>query len=357
MGTFRIRTDKQGRKRYQYMIDIRRKGRKFYKSQTFKSKREALNWEKEFLYKVEAGIITKETLKKRTVSDGIEKFIATILSKRQTNQDNVLQHLKWFEEKIGRYQISDVTPAVASDLRDQLLEEVGPKGKIRQPATALRYLASMSAVFQACIKDWMWISLNPFRAIRRPSPGKRKMRTFSIEEIKKIHDACSPYMQRIFTIALHTGMRRGEVLNLLWENIDFKNKILHLPMTKNGEPRDVPMTNEVHKILLNLLGSEKRAQIAGLVFPSPKNPLKPIDIKSNWERILKQAGITDATFHTIRHTTASHLASLGIHPTLISRILGHKDSRTTDIYIDLIKKHGKEVMDKLEAQFAMEPNA
>lgn len=352
MGVLRIRKDKNGRKRYQYIIELHRNGRRLYKSKTFDTQREALRWEKKFLYEVDAGLITKESLRKRTVTIAIQKYIESVLPQRPKNTRNVLQHLKWWEKQIGHLQLSEVTPAVCAECRDLLLKEIGPKGKVRKSATALRYIATMSAIFECSVKDWMWISQNPLRAIKKPSPGRRKTRFYTLEEISKIRNLCaasnSDYILPIFTIAIHTGMRRGEILSLRWDNINFEEREIHLPTSKNGEPRDIAMTGDVHKALSNLAISNGFGK-SGLVFPSPNDPHKPVDIKSTFERILKKAGITDGTFHAIRHSTCSYLASLQVSPTLIARIVGHKDSRTTDIYIDAVKSHRHEVMKQLES--------
>jgi integrase len=350
MGHFRERKDKNGRNRYQYIIELYRNGKKIYKSKTFSTKREALCWEKKFLYELDNGLVTKDSLKKRKVSDAIQKYIANVLPQRPKNTRNVLHHLKWWENRIGHCQLSETTPALCAECRDQLLQEINSKGKVRKSATALRYIATMSSVFECCMKDWMWISQNPLRSIKKPSPGHRKTRFFTLEEIQKIHALCassnSPMILPIFIIAVHTGMRRGEILSLRWEDIDLKEKEIRLSTSKNGESGDIAMTNDVYEVFADLLVS-KKTTISGLVFPSPNNPQKPVDIKSTWERILDKAGITGATFHTIRHSTCSHLASLGVSPTLIARIVGHKDSRTTDIYIDAVKSHRREVMKQL----------
>lgn len=351
MGTFRIRKDKNGKTRYQYMIELHRKGRRIYKSKTFDTKRDALNWEKKFLYEIDTGIASKESIKRRKVSDAIKKFISDKLPERPKNARNILQHLDWWDRRIGHYLLSELSPALCAECRDQLLKETGPKGKVRKSATALRYIATMSAVFECCMKDWMWISQNPLRLIKKPSPGRRKTRFFTLDEISKLYNLCassnSEYILPIFIIAVHTGMRKGEILSLKWENIDLHSKEIHLSTSKNGEPRDIAMTSDVHKTLSELADKHTPLQ-SSLVFPSPNDPQKAIDIKSTWERILNKAGISDGSFHTIRHSTCSYLASLNISPTLIARIVGHKDSRTTDIYIDAVKSHRHEVMKQLE---------
>jgi integrase len=351
MAIFRYRKDKNGKNRYQRIIEVYRNGKHFYKSKTFNSKREALDWEKKFLYELDAGIITKDSIKKRKLSDAIQKYVSNVLPGKPKNASNVIQHLKWWDEKIGHLQLSDVTPAVLAECRDILLKEPNAKGKLRKNNTVIRYIASISIVLEYCVKEWLWITQNPARSIKKPKVGKGKTRFFDQEEIQKIKALCaetdSSLLLPIFTLALHSGMRKGEVLSIKWENVDFKNREIHLPMTKNGEPRDIPMTDEVYQILCEL-ANLKHADISGLVFPSPNNPCKPIDIKSTWERVLRKAGIQGATFHTIRHTACSYLAQIGVPPILIARIVGHKDSRTTDRYTHAVKTHTREAMGKYE---------
>lgn len=346
MGTYRVRNG-----RHQMIVEVYRNGRRFFKSKTFKSKREAFDWEKRMLYEIDNGIVTKESLKKRKFSDAIEKYIAVALPLKPKNSRNVLQHLKWWNHHLGTYALTEITPAVLAEYRDRLLTEVGPAGKVRKNNTVIRYIASLSVVLEYCMKEWMWLTQNPARSIKKPKVGIGKTRFFCQEEIRKIKDLCiaskSRFLLPIFTTALHTGMRRGEVLSLKWENIDFKNKEICLPISKNGEPRDVPMTEEVFTSLTQLANS-KQITLTGLLFPSPHNSQKSIDIRSAWDRALQKAGIHDATFHTIRHTTCSFLSQLGIPQILIARIVGHKDSRTTDRYTHAGKTYTREAIDKLE---------
>lgn len=352
MGTLRVRQDKVGRNRYQMIVEVYRNGRRYAKAKTFTTKREAEAWEKKFLYEVDAGLITKEALKKRRVSDAIDKYITSVLPQKPKNAKNVVQHLRWWKAHMGDLQLSEVNPSVLAECRDRLLAEPVVKGRPRSNNTVIRYLASISIVFEYCVKEWLWLSQNPVRSIKKPKVGKGKTRFFDQEEIRKIKSTCedskSNLLHSIFVIALHTGMRRGEILSLRWEDVDFKNRELQLPTSKNGEPRDVPMSDEVFKVLSEL-ASSKKANISGLVFPSPYNPKKPVDIVSSWRRVLKKAGIKGATFHTTRHTACSYLAQLGIASILIARIVGHKDSKTTDRYTHAVKEHTREAIGQLEA--------
>ncbi|MBS3904137.1 MAG: site-specific integrase [Simkania sp.] len=334
------------------IVEVFRNGRRYAKAQTFTTKREALDWEKKFLYEIDSGLITKESLKKRRVTDAIEKYITAVLPHKPRNAPNVIQHLGWWKDQIGALPLSEGTPAVISEYRDRLLFERAVRGKPRSNNTVIRYLASISIVFEYAVKEWLWMMLNPVCSIKKPKVGKGKTRFFDLGEIQIIKSACekskSSLLLPIFIIALHTGMRRGEILSLRWEDVDFKNRELHLPTSKNGEPRDVPMSDEVFRTLSDL-ALVKKADISGLVFSSPYDPRRPIDIVSAWRRVLKKAEIKGATFHTTRHTACSYLAQLGIAPILISRIVGHSDSKTTDRYTHAVKEHTRAAIGQLEA--------
>jgi len=345
MGTHRVRNGK-----HQMIVEVYRNGRRFFKSKTFKSKREALDWEKKFLYEIDSGLVTKESLKKRRLSAAIEKYISTVLPLKPKNAHNVTQHLQWWNKQIGAYSLTEVGPAVLAECRDLLLTEIGLSGKIRKNNTVIRYIASISIVLEYCVKEWMWIPLNAARSIKKPKTGIGKTRFFDQDEVRRIRELCneseSPFLLPIFTTALHTGMRKGEILSLKWANVDLKNKEICLPTSKNGEPRDIPMTEEVFSIFSSIAQS-KQISLSGLIFQSPNDPQRPIDIRSAWERALQKAGIQGGTFHTIRHTTCSYLTQLQIPKILIARIVGHKDSRTTDRYTHGEKEYMREALGKL----------
>jgi integrase len=346
MGTLRKRNGK-----YQMIVEVYRGGRRYFKSKTFRTDREAKTWEKKFLYEIDTGLVTKESLKRRKLSDAIKKYIEQVLPQKPKNARNVTQHLRWWDEQIGGLELSEVGPAALAECRDRLLSEIGFAGKVRSANTVIRYIASIGIVLEYCVKEWMWMNQNPIRSIKKPKAGHGKTRIFDHDEIQRVRSLCetsgSSYLLSIFTLGLHTGMRKGEILSLRLKNIDFKNRELNLPTSKNGEPRDIPMTGEVFNILSRLVGNGQTDR-NGLLFPSPNDPQKPVNLQSAWERVLCKAGIADATFHTLRHTACSFLAQLGISPVLISRIVGHKDSRTTDRYTHAVKSHIRAAMSQLE---------
>lgn len=348
------RKDKKGKfkNRYQAIVNMYRNGRKFYKAQTFDSEKAATEWGADFLSQIRGGAITTESLKRRTLSDAIKKYIEIVLPSKPKNAKNVTQHLKWWDQEIGHLLLSEVTQPVVAACRDRLLAGITYKGTQRSSTTTVRYLASLSVVFETAIQDWMWISQNPVRQIRKPSIKTKRTSIFSLEEIDKIKELCtvvdSPHLPLIVQIAFGTTMRKGEILGLRWSHVDFKNRLLLLDDSKNGEPRNVPMSDTIYD-MLNKRITDTQPALNALLFPSPHNPKKPICIRSAWERVLKLAGIQGKTFHTTRHTSISLLSAQGFTGIIISRLSGHSDDRVTNkVYTHMAPPSAREMVNTLD---------
>jgi len=131
-------------------------------------------------------------------------------------------------------------------------------------------------------------------------------------------------------LALTTGARRSELLNLKWNNVDWDNNQAYVETSKNGHPRVLPLTKEAIKEL-RLFKQDGNI----LIFKSIINPNKPFCFSKSWGKALKEAGITDFTFHSLRHTTASYLAQSGASLLEIGNVLGHKSLSVTKRYAHL----------------------
>ncbi|MFW9876416.1 MAG: hypothetical protein ACFFG0_25250 [Candidatus Thorarchaeota archaeon] len=150
----RKRKNKKGNIRYQMIIEIWKNGKKYYKSKTLKSEKEARKWGNKIRYEIEKGLISQESLKARKLSDAIEKYLLEALSARPGNARNIKQHLKWWNSQIGNRQLIDISAKEIAECRDKLLKEPTHKNTKRAPATVVRYLSSLSSVFETAIKEW-----------------------------------------------------------------------------------------------------------------------------------------------------------------------------------------------------------
>lgn len=156
-------------------------------------------------------------------------------------------------------------------------------------------------------------------------------------------------MFTIVTLALSTGMRKGEILGLKWENIDLHDRRVTLVRTKNGEMRVVPLVGKACDHIRDLyLKLEPEGQ--DLVFSSPNNPTQSISIRTAWETAVRRAQVENFRFHDLHHSTASYLAMNGASLLEIAEILGHKTLQMVKRYSHLSEDHKATVLEKMNSK-------
>ncbi len=157
-----------------------------------------------------------------------------------------------------------------------------------------------------------WGYLDAVPDVVLPSPPKERLRFLDVDEIGRLLETCrasrNPVLHAVITLALHTGMRKGELLGLEWERIDLSSARIRLDRTKSGEPRGVPINRDVYDVLVALEPEADRRR--GRVFPAG-NDRRGTQIRTAFETALRRGGITGFRFHDLRHTAASHLVMRG----------------------------------------------
>ena len=170
-----------------------------------------------------------------------------------------------------------------------------------------------------------------------------RTRYLSDEERERLLRECqqsrNPLLYEIVTLALSTGMRRSEILNLRWRDIDLKNNHVMIRLSKNGQSRTVPLVGLAHSLLLEHYTSLDEPRGTVLLFLRSSNPNKPISIREAFEHAVKRAGIEDFTFHDLRHSSGSYMAMTGASMLDIATILGHKSLAMTRRYTHLSNHH------------------
>jgi integrase len=147
------------------------------------------------------------------------------------------------------------------------------------------------------------------------------------------------------TLAVHTGMRKGEILGLEWERIDLSSARITLYRTKSGKPRGIPINRDVYESLLAV--EPDPAKRTGLLFRKPDARAWG-QIRRAFEGALAKAGIKDFRFHDLRHTAASHLVMRGATLRDVQEILGHADLKMTQRYAHLSPAHLRGAVERLE---------
>jgi integrase len=208
----------------------------------------------------------------------------------------------------------------------------------------VRYLAVLSHAFSVALREWGWVKDNPLRKVTKPKEPRGRVRFLDDDERAHLLQACrvsaNPLLYPIVVLAIATGMRRGELLPLRWNQVDFTRYTITLDDSKNGERRAVPL---VGLALEQLRGCyEVRRTDTDLVFPSP-TLAKPVDITKAWRTVIAKPGVLDFRFHDLRHTTASYLAQGGATPIDIAAVTGHETLAMVKRYAHLSESRVRQV--------------
>ncbi len=331
-----------------YRVKVRLKGFPV-QSATFKRKTDAGIWAQQTEAAIREGRHFRTTkAKKHTLAELINKYTKEVLELRESSTANQQHYLKYWKECIGSYVLADVTPALISEHRNSLIGRINDYGKSISPSTANRYTTALGHVFTVAVQEWEWIEQNPVRRITKLKEPRGRVRFLDDDERYRLLEACkeseNPLLYLIVILALSTGARKNEILQLRWDDIDFKRGLITVHNTKNGERRSLPLKGLAYELM------RKHAQVRqirnALVFASTKTG-KPIDIRSAWETALKRAEIEDFRFHDLRHSAASYLAMNGASLVEIAEILGHKTLQMVKRYAHLSEKHTSAVVENM----------
>jgi integrase len=222
--------------------------------------------------------------------------------------------------RLAQKQLRTISSPDIATYRDERLSLVNARtGKPISPATVRLEMSLLSSLFDVARIEWGATESNPVQNVRKPAaPPGRDRRLLPREErkiLRHCHSYPNPELYSIVVLALETAMRQGEILKLTWEHINFKSGVAHLPETKNGTKRDVPLSQKAREALVRL-GAKKKGQ----VFSYTSNGLK-----SSWRYMLIKLDIEDLHFHDLRHEACSKLFELGTLDIMeVAAISGHK---------------------------------
>ena len=212
------------------------------------------------------------------------------------------------------------------------------------PATVNRSLSILKSMFNRAI-EWGHLKENLVRKIKLFKENNERVRFLEKEEVPVLLANSGPHLKPILLLALNTGMRKGEILGLKWQDIDFKRGIAHLSQTKSGKSRNIPLNNTV----LRTLTAIPKTHDSPFIFCNKDG--KPYrDVKKSFLTAIKKSDIINFHFHDCRHHFASHLAMAGVDLNTIRVLLGHSTINMTLRYAHLSPDHTKRAVDILDGQ-------
>src|SRR5438309_9763624 len=226
---------------------------------------------------------------------------------------------RWVKD-VGMRPIGRITRAEIESWRREKMSRC-------KPATIIRDLSRLRHMLNIAV-EWELLEESPMQGMKFLRENNARTRYLSLEECQRLIASCiAPHIRAMVSVALHSGMRLGEILNVCWHDLDFESSFILVRDSKNGETRHVPMDT----ILFALFRAYPRRPGTDLVFSSRCGG-RIVDVRTGFQNACKRAELTDLHFHDLRHTFASQFVMAGGDLYILKEILGHKSLAMTTRY-------------------------
>ena len=362
MATIRERAKGDGTRAFH--VQVRMAG---YPARTasFSSKRQAERWAKT----VEAEMIEgrhfrSAEARRRTLAEAVDRYLEHEAPKLR---DGRMQRstLPWWRERLGRFKLCDITPALIAQYRDQLAAEpyrrarpgakrsslkAGEQARAfkRKPNTINNYLVSLGRIFSVARREWHWITHNPMEGVAKLSAGPGRVRYLSEDERQRLlaETVKDPQLHVLVVMALSTAARVGELMSLSWHDVDLKDGRVLLRKTKNAQPRVVWVHGETLR-LLKEHGRIRRLDDDRVFLGA--TPGSRYGYHTPFKAACAAADVRDFRFHDLRHSAATYLAREGATEQQLKAIGGWK-SNVVSRYVHLAAEDAKAVLERMNAK-------
>ncbi|QKG44628.1 site-specific integrase [Providencia rettgeri] len=224
------------------------------------------------------------------------------------------------------------------------IEKYQPKAASQ--ATKARYLAFLRSLFKAAVEEWKWIGKSPTIKIRQKS--EIRVRWLTKEEAATLIKCMPEIFKPVVIFALATGLRRSNILNLEWSQIDLQRKVawIHPEDAKGGKAIGVALNNTACKVLKDQIGKHQRFVFVHTEAwhrsdgtPTAKVRKMRVDDNTAWKTGLRRAGIENFRFHDLRHTWASWLVQSGVPLSALQEMGGWESIEMVRRYAHLAPNH------------------
>jgi site-specific recombinase XerD len=269
---------------------------------------------------------------------------------------DALEHCASANSPKSAYELQLKTAKMLVDFGGKKAEDITKQDIVRwldlnaskqgwKPSSRNRWQAAFSLIFRVGL-DNEKITNNPAARIRRKTENNGRVRFLSTKEETQLREAISdPCQLAALEISIYTGMRQSEQYGLRWSQVDFENRTVFLPKTKNGKPRHIPL-NAV------AIAAFERLKTKGALKGSPVFPGRAGEAAQGargwFNDAVTRAELGDSyTWHCNRHTFASRLVMAGVDLRTVGELLGHRSLQMTLRYSHLAPSHTASAVDRL----------
>ena len=311
-------------------------------SKTFSTKAAADRWARETEREIERGAWrSTEVAERQTIGELMTRYRKDILSTKRSAESLQSYADRIIGSDLARLPLIALTPERVAKHRDERLRTRARNGgKYGKPQkhlvatqTVRHEIALLKRAIDQGIREWgLYLPAgNPVSQIRLPAMGRPRDRRLSAEEYTRLLSMARTSRCKILPtaieLAVETAMRREELCSLTWADVNMKTRVAHLSLTKNGEPRDVPLSGRAIELLSKLV----RPLQGGTVLR-----IKSMTLSQAFLRVARRAKVEDFHWHDLRHEATSRLAEiLGNDVMALAAITGHKTLQMLKRYTHL----------------------
>ena len=283
--------------------------------------------------------------KSHTVDDIWKKYLPIAKEEKPkswvTDDYNYCTHIGPY---FGKMMLSKITPFDIERFLSDLRSGNNPKKRKYAPQTVKHQVIILSHLYRLAEKWGMYSGKNPTKNIRQIKINNKKNEFLSDDELSRLMKILDSWPDRmaasIVLFALSTGMRRGEIFKLTWQDIDEKHGVIKVRDPKGGRDQYLPLSD----VALSVLDSVPRAYDTPYIFYGLKGE-KRAYIDGSWQAIKRAAKIPQTfRFHGLRHHFASTLVSSGVDLYTVQKLLSHRDAATTQRYAHLANQTLKDAV-------------
>jgi len=309
------------------MASIRKRGKSWVanifkrgirKSSSFSTKKEAIEWAAAVETEIAQGV--RGDIPDKPFADLLTRYADEVSVHKKGARWERIRIGLFKQDLIGEIRLPDLNATHVAEWRDRRLGQVSA-------SSVRREWALLSHACTIARREWRWLKENPFIDVRKPTPSKARTRRPSTDEIERItfslgydkEEQPETVMARVGAVwlfAMETAMRAGEIINLTWDNVHLDKRYVHLPKTKNGYARDVPLTREAMRIIEQMRGVDEKRVFA----------LTSQQLDANFRKGRDRAMVDDLHFHDSRREALSRLATM-MDVMQLAKISGHRDLR------------------------------
>jgi len=346
----------------QYQAQIRKAGWP-HAFKTFEKKSLAQEWATHVESEMARGTyVNRSEAESTSLYDALDRYEKEVSVHKKSHESEKWRIAAWKKHKLASHSLATLKSTDFAKYRDDRLANGIKAASIRND------LALISHLFTTALKEWNIPVINPVMGIRKPRSNNARTRRLVKDEEKRIivaiqeassfaPDRANIWIEPVVLFALETAMRQDEILSLTWENVDLANGVAHLPNTKNGNSRDVPLSLKATEILEKLPRIVKKEKVVPIK-PKALDKQSVLDKKvfkttasaldQSWRRAIARARkkyeielaergfsesqidedklLLDLHFHDLRHEATTRLASVfELHE--LMKVTGHLDTR------------------------------